>query len=60
MNTTNERSCIFISDIGPNKNVLTPEGIKLMLQVHQLINKRVSEGITFNNICYRYAFLLKY
>ena len=47
---------VSVIDEGPNKNVLTPEGIKLMLQVHRVINKRISGGIKFNDICYRYAY----
>ena len=39
---------ISVIDEGPNKNVLTPEGIKLMQQVHRVINKGISEGILRN------------
>ena len=50
------QSNISVIDEGPNKNVLTPEGIKLMQQVHRVINKGISEGIKFSDICYRYVY----
>ena len=41
--------------MGENKNVLTPEGLRLMVKVHNIINKIRPQNVTYNDICYRYC-----
>ena len=45
--------CFNLSDIGENKNILTPEAIKIMVKIHKIINQISPENVTYNDICYR-------
>ena len=37
-------------------NILTPEGLQLMLKAHILINGLRPENVSYSNICYKYDF----